>query len=110
MKDAALASPSPSHHRTPPSPAPPSTRPPALALALVGCGTPAPMDSAADAGAADDGGVTTTVKFESPQDDLTKVKYAPSFEPDRNNLVAQPWVEPATREQQDRVDVFSDHL
>jgi hypothetical protein len=45
-----------------------------------------------------------------PQDDLASLVYAPSFEPDYNNLVPQPWVEPVTKLQADTVVVKTDRL
>lgn len=42
---------------------------------------------------------------EPPQDDLASLKYQPTFEPDYNRLVPQPWVEPVTKSQRDNVVV-----
>lgn len=51
-----------------------------------------------------------TTVFAAPQEDLDSLPYSPSFQPDYNNLAAQPWVEPATQEQTNDVDVFADRL
>lgn len=48
--------------------------------------------------------------FEAPQDDLSKIQYNPTFEPDYNRLTPQPWVEPVTTAQQDAADVYPDRL
>ena len=47
---------------------------------------------------------------EAPQDDLASLVHEPSFEPDYNRLVPQPWVEPATKAQTDEVDVDAGQL
>ena len=45
-----------------------------------------------------------------PQDDLSSLTWAPSFDPDYNNLSPHPWVMPTTKEQQDAADVLDDRL
>ncbi|AKU95532.1 Tryptophan synthase alpha chain [Labilithrix luteola] len=44
------------------------------------------------------------------QEDLKSLVWNPHFEPDFNNLTAQPWVEPVTKSQQDTVVVRPDEL
>lgn len=52
-------------------------------------------------------GKTTTYRSE---DNYAPFDYEPSFEPDYNNLTAQPWVMPVTPTQSDAADVFADRL
>lgn len=54
--------------------------------------------------------VVEKVVFEAPQEDLSSLQYKPTFEPDYNRLTPQPWVEPATKQEQDDVDVYPDRL
>jgi hypothetical protein len=60
-----------------------------------------------DAGSTD---AATAVDAGPPLEDLDSLEFHPSFEPDYNNLVPQPWVEVATTTQTDTVTVLPDKL
>lgn len=73
-----------------------------LQVALVSCkSTPAPEQEQPP---------EETLLFSAPQEDLSSIKYEPSFEPDYNRLTPQPWVEPVTQAQQDAADVYPDRI
>ncbi len=78
-----------------------------IVAAVAACGGD---DNAAQSPETADAAPTVT-SASPPQDDLQSLKYdGPHFDPDYNNLVAQPWVVPVEKEQQDAVDVYPDHL
>ncbi|MBX3221875.1 MAG: hypothetical protein KF795_15260, partial [Labilithrix sp.] len=52
----------------------------------------------------------STADDDEQQQDLSSLKWNPSFAPDYNNLAAQPWVEPVSAAEKDSVVVRPDEL
>jgi len=68
------------------------------------------LGAAGAAGAPGAGAAGAPENDNGPQDDLGSIEWKPSFEPDYNTMVAQPWVEPVTKAQADDVDVLPSTL